>query len=202
MYSDPFDKKAFIMLLQPLGDVSVPSVSSLTVFFLAKKKHQTPLYAFKILRYNSTGTTASPNHVGTCSPTGSTSHPIGRCHHSWVPCRAWAGWRASTTEPSVCGVREEAEGITFLGSVLIAKGAAQKAVGLALWPSRARGKPKPFSLRFFFFFACGFIKVRMPPAGGISSDTHLPFFPLHLPHHLVHALLSALPLARPFPEMP
>lgn len=39
MYSDPFDTKAFIMLLQSLGDGSVSSVSSLNLFFFGKKPH-------------------------------------------------------------------------------------------------------------------------------------------------------------------
>lgn len=38
MYSDLFEKKAFKMLLQSLGDGSVSSVSSLKLFFFGGRK--------------------------------------------------------------------------------------------------------------------------------------------------------------------
>lgn len=101
-------------------------------------------------------------------------------------------------DQSTIRVQGQRRGCHLLCNGLIAKRAMQKAGGLALCPSRAREKSNPSSL----VFACGFTKVLMPPADEISSDTHLPFFSLYLPHGLVHALLSALTLARPFTEMP
>lgn len=78
MHSDSFDKTAFIMLLQALGDGSVSLVSSLNLFFLEKKYFEPYMHLifFRVLD-RILSSSASPNHLDTCSLSDSRFHPVG-----------------------------------------------------------------------------------------------------------------------------
>lgn len=97
---------------------------------------------------------------------------------------AWAGSHAQTLAASACKSQRRGRGCRLLHSSLNANVDIHDAGGLSLCCSPRQEKSKPSSPSSF---ACGFVKVLMPPAGEIPSDTHLPVVSLPLPHALPSA---------------
>lgn len=113
--------------------------------------------------------TQSSRHF--CSLTESGSHrQVGITTARTLQSQSWSC--AQNTASSGVGQRRD-RGYKLLYNSLIVKAAIQRAEGSAMWPSTMQRKSKPFSQ----FFACGFVEVLMPPAGEISSNTHLTCFP-------------------------